>query len=143
MVRRGRGTSCWSVEEWAWVGGVPLHQIDIAGRSPRDDPIERLGVERSRAAAQSADLLLFVVDASCPLTPLDFQAAAQLRAMRAEADSPAAGGAHELVLVLNKADLPQIVDEGQGRGLWRGAARGQTGSVWSGGCAAVGVATTR
>lgn len=131
------GTTRDTVEEWASVGGVPLHLIDTAGLSPSDDPIERLGVERSRAAAQSADLLLFVVDASCALTPLDFQAAAQLRAMRAEADSPAAGGARELVLVLNKADLPQVVDEAQVRELWPGAALAHTCSLSSEGIAAL------
>src|SRR5260221_497589 len=137
------GTTRDTVEEWASVGGVPLHLIDTAGLSPSDDPIERLGVERSRAAAQSADLLLFVVDASCPLTPLDFQAAAQLRAMRAEADSPAAAGAHELVLVLNKADLPQIVDEAQVRELWRGAALAHTCPLSGEGIAAREDAITR
>jgi tRNA modification GTPase len=137
------GTTRDTVEEWASVGGVPLHLIDTAGLSPSDDPIERLGVERSRAAAQSADLLLFVVDASCPLTPLDFQAAAQLRGVRAEADSPANGGAHELVLVLNKADLPQVVDEAQVREFWPGAALAHTCSLSSEGVAALEDAITR
>ena len=137
------GTTRDTVEEWASVGGVPLHLIDTAGLSPSDDPIERLGVERSRAAAQSADLLLFVVDASCPLTPLDFQAAAQLRAVRAEAASPAAGGAHELVLVLNKADLLQVVDEAQVRELWPDAALAHTCSLSSEGIAALEDAITR
>ena len=54
------GTTRDTVEERASIAGVALHLVDTAGLTPSDDPIERIGVERSRAAAASADLLLFV-----------------------------------------------------------------------------------
>jgi tRNA modification GTPase len=73
------GTTRDTVEERALLGGIALHLVDTAGLTPTEDPIERIGVERSRAAAQSADLLLFVLDASCPLTEPDWHAAVDLR----------------------------------------------------------------
>jgi tRNA modification GTPase len=78
------GTTRDTVEERALLGGIALHLVDTAGLTPSDDPIERIGVERSRAAARSADLLLFVLDASTPLTELDQRAAAELRAVLEE-----------------------------------------------------------
>ncbi len=56
-----------------------VHLVDTAGLTPSDDPIERIGVERSRAAARSADLLLLILDGSVPLSALDTSVATELR----------------------------------------------------------------
>jgi tRNA modification GTPase len=45
--------------------------IDTAGIHESADPVERLGVERSRQALRGADLALLVLDASHQLTPGD------------------------------------------------------------------------
>jgi tRNA modification GTPase len=42
--------------------GVPLTLLDTAGIRPTDDPVERLGIERSRAALAAADLVLLLFD---------------------------------------------------------------------------------
>src|SRR6266699_1650714 len=47
------GTTRDTVEEVANLRGIPLHLIDTAGITPTDDPIEQMGVQRSRAAAES------------------------------------------------------------------------------------------
>ena len=73
------GTTRDTVEESAQIGGVALHLVDTAGLTPTTDPVERLGVERSRAAAREADLLIFALDGSIPLTELDYQATGELR----------------------------------------------------------------
>ena len=57
-----------------------------------------MGVERSLAAAQEADLALFVIDGSKPLTPEDQDA------------MDAALGARECIVLLNKADLGLVLD---------------------------------
>ena len=53
------------------LGGVPLRLVDTAGLRQSDDPIERLGVERSRAAMEEAELLLVLWDRSAPLQEED------------------------------------------------------------------------
>ena len=63
------GTTRDTVEEKATVGGVLLRLIDTAGIRETDDAVERLGVERSRRAVESADLVIGVADGShTPLT---------------------------------------------------------------------------
>ena len=63
------GTTRDTVEEKAVVGGVLLRLIDTAGIRETDDAVERLGVERSRRAVESADLVIVVADGSqVPLT---------------------------------------------------------------------------
>lgn len=63
------GTTRDTVEEKVTVGGVLLRLIDTAGIRETDDAVERLGVERSRRAVESADLVIVVADGShTPLT---------------------------------------------------------------------------
>ncbi len=65
------GTTRDTVEETVLVGATKLRLIDTAGIRETSDQIEALGVERSRAAAEQADLVLFVCDGSKPLTDED------------------------------------------------------------------------
>ena len=46
------------------IHGIPLAVIDTAGLRPTDDPIETLGIERTWAAVERADLALVLVDAA-------------------------------------------------------------------------------
>lgn len=46
------------------IGGVPVHVIDTAGLRESDDPVERIGVERSLRQIELADVAIEVVDAS-------------------------------------------------------------------------------
>ncbi len=48
-----------------WVcGGIPVRLVDTAGLRESADPVERLGVERSLAAMEDAELVLYVEDAT-------------------------------------------------------------------------------
>ena len=63
------GTTRDTVEEKVRVGHVLLRLCDTAGIRETDDAVERLGVERSRRAVESADLVIVVADGShTPLT---------------------------------------------------------------------------
>jgi tRNA modification GTPase len=114
IVTEVAGTTRDTIEETARLGDVALHLVDTAGLTPSDDPIEKLGVERSRAAAREAGALVFVLDGSEELTPLDHAAARELRDLLGEAPAP-------LLLALNKADLPAALEPGDVQGLWPSA----------------------
>ena len=58
------GTTRDTVEETVTCGGLLLRLIDTAGIHDTADAVEQLGVERSRKAAETADLVIAVVDGS-------------------------------------------------------------------------------
>ncbi len=72
------GTTRDVIEETANICGIPITAIDTAGLRETDDAVERIGVERARAAAESASLILFVVDGSDGWTPEDAEIARNL-----------------------------------------------------------------
>jgi tRNA modification GTPase len=87
------GTTRDTLEETLNLQGVPMVLVDTAGIADQtNDPVERIGIERSRAALAQADLALLVVDASEPPTPAD-QAIAGLV------------GSRPAIVALNKIDL--------------------------------------
>ena len=65
------GTTRDTVEESVMLGATRLRLIDTAGIRETADKIEAIGVERSKQAVESADLVLFVCDGSKPLTQED------------------------------------------------------------------------
>jgi len=46
--------------------GIPLVAVDTAGVRETEDPVERMGVERTLGIAKEADLVLYVADRSLP-----------------------------------------------------------------------------
>jgi tRNA modification GTPase len=65
------GTTRDSVRQTIQVGGVPLHIIDTAGLRETGDPVEKLGIERTWAAIERADLVLLIADARHGVQPED------------------------------------------------------------------------
>jgi tRNA modification GTPase len=112
------GTTRDTVEEKALIGGLAVQLVDTAGLATSDDPVERIGVERSRAAARAADMLLLVLDGSEPLTPADSEVAADLRELT-QADET--GATRPAIIILNKADLSRRLDDEEALALWPGA----------------------
>lgn len=92
------GTTRDAVEQTVTLGRHLLRLLDTAGIRDTSDTVEHLGVERSFQAAQSCQLAFFVVDGSKPLTPED------------EAAMDAALQAPEVIAILNKQDLPCVID---------------------------------
>ena len=88
------GTTRDTVEESVLCGGVLLRLTDTAGIRDTEDVVERMGVERSRAAMENADLVLAVVDTSRPFSPED------------EALLLSAARQKRWILVGSKSDLP-------------------------------------
>ena len=58
------GTTRDRIEVPAAIGGVAFLLTDTAGlRSDSDDPVERMGIDRTRAALEAADIILWLGDA--------------------------------------------------------------------------------
>ena len=91
------GTTRDIIEEQMTIGGIPLVLTDTAGLRDTEDLVEKIGVERSRAALEDAQLALVVLDGSQPLSGEDRELLRSLKDRK------------KLILV-NKSDLPQVLD---------------------------------
>ncbi|MCA1628819.1 MAG: tRNA uridine-5-carboxymethylaminomethyl(34) synthesis GTPase MnmE [Acidobacteria bacterium] len=65
------GTTRDSLSEVLNIKGVPVLLTDTAGMRESEDPIEHLGIERTRRAVADADLIVVVVDGAQPLSADD------------------------------------------------------------------------
>jgi len=65
------GTTRDTIEETVSFGGVMLNLSDTAGIRETADTIEKIGVEKSKAIMENADLVIFVADARKPLDEND------------------------------------------------------------------------
>jgi tRNA modification GTPase len=72
------GTTRDVIEEWINLRGLPVIVTDTAGIRETTDVVERLGVDRSRAMLERADLILMVVEAPAGITADDQELAALL-----------------------------------------------------------------
>ncbi|MEH1847575.1 MAG: tRNA uridine-5-carboxymethylaminomethyl(34) synthesis GTPase MnmE [Nostoc sp.] len=86
------GTTRDVVESQLVVGGIPVQVLDTAGIRETTDQVEKIGVERSRRAANAADLVLLTIDASSGWTQGDQEIYEQVQH-------------RPLILVINKIDL--------------------------------------
>jgi len=91
------GTTRDVIEEYVNVRGVPLRLVDTAGIRETEDIVERIGVERSRQVLKEADLILLVLNYADKLTPEDEQLFEAVRGM-------------DVIVIVNKTDLPQKID---------------------------------
>ena len=89
------GTTRDVIEATREINGVLYRFIDTAGLRHTDDPVERLGIDRTRDRAARASAVVWLLDAAAPLDP-------QLK----ERDALAAGIPEvPVITVANKADL--------------------------------------
>jgi tRNA modification GTPase len=86
------GTTRDVVESQLVVGGIPIQVLDTAGIRDATDQVEQIGIERSRAAIEKADLVLLTLDATVGWT---------------ETDQTLYESVHHrpLIMVVNKVDL--------------------------------------
>jgi tRNA modification GTPase len=88
------GTTRDIIEAQLQLRGIPIRLVDTAGIHQTDNPIEQIGIEKAEQFLKEADLILFLVDGSQPLSDED-------RVIRQKiADRP-------FLLIVNKTDLPQ------------------------------------
>jgi tRNA modification GTPase len=91
IVDPAAGTTRDVVSHRAVFGGWPVELADTAGVRESLDPVESIGIERSRREQERADLVVLVLDRSAPLQPIDHDLIAS---------HPTA------ILAANKSDLP-------------------------------------
>jgi tRNA modification GTPase len=125
------GTTRDWIEEGIALDGIPLRLADTAGLHASPDPVERLGMERSRKLLEEADLVLYIIDGTVGITGedraffRDICGGAAGRNGQAEEDEPprdrpeageapaadagkperAPGGAKPVIALWNKIDL--------------------------------------
>ncbi len=92
------GTTRDTIEERLRLGGLCLRLIDTAGIRDTEDEVERLGVQRSRAALERAELVIAVVDGSRDYTAEDREIL------------QAAEAAKRGLVVLSKRDLTAVTE---------------------------------
>ncbi|OGW37624.1 MAG: tRNA uridine-5-carboxymethylaminomethyl(34) synthesis GTPase MnmE [Nitrospirae bacterium RBG_13_39_12] len=92
------GTTRDIIEEYLNINGLPLRIIDTAGIRAVQDITEREGVKRSLQSIKSADLIIAMFDSSEPLKEEDFDVIEKVNNKN-------------VIFVLNKCDLPTVVDK--------------------------------
>lgn len=92
------GTTRDTIEESIKIGGVPLVLMDTAGLRETDNKVEKIGIERAKKSMEQADLVLAVIDGSHALEKEDKELLSSLKGRKS-------------MVILNKYDLPQEVDE--------------------------------
>jgi tRNA modification GTPase len=80
--------------------------MDTAGIRSTSDVVEKIGVERAKKYAASADLIIYMVDASTELDENDFEI---IRFLKSENSTEA----KKFLILLNKSDLKTVTGEEQ------------------------------
>jgi len=91
------GTTRDTIEELVNIRGIPLKIVDTAGIMDSDDHLTKEGVVRSRTYIKTADLVLFLLDASEELHDRDLAIMEEVKDKKT-------------IVVINKTDLPKKLD---------------------------------
>lgn len=92
------GTTRDVIEEYVTINNIPLKLLDTAGIRETMDVVERIGVERSKAAFSDADLILLVLNANEELHEDELALMEQIHGRQA-------------LVIMNKMDLPPRLDK--------------------------------
>lgn len=94
------GTTRDTLEEQIRLHGISLNIVDTAGIRDTDDVVEQIGVLRAKSVADEADLIIYVVDGSCPLDENDEMIIELIQG-------------RDAVVILNKTDLEMVISSEQ------------------------------
>lgn len=103
------GTTRDTVKSRISIKGLPTEVIDTAGLRDTRDPVEAMGIERTRAAIRDADLALVIVESDMVVSP---QLLSELPTMLPR------------IIVRNKIDLLQMDAHADTAGVWLSAKTG-------------------
>lgn len=98
IVTEVAGTTRDTLEEWINIGGISLNLVDTAGIRATDDIVERIGVEKALSTINEANLVLYIVDGSEPLSEHDLTLMERLKGKK-------------VITLINKNDRKIVVDK--------------------------------
>jgi tRNA modification GTPase len=73
IVTAAPGTTRDTIKETLNIKGFPIILADTAGLHDTNDPIETLGIEKTMENVAGADMVIFMIEAHCPLTVKDHE----------------------------------------------------------------------
>ncbi|GIL03632.1 MAG: tRNA modification GTPase MnmE [Betaproteobacteria bacterium] len=112
------GTTRDKIAQQVEVDGIPLNVIDTAGLRETTDLVERIGIERTWAEVERADVVLHLVDASAR------DAAAEAADAAIEARVRERAPRAPVLTVFNKVDLTSLPARAEGDSIWLSALTG-------------------
>lgn len=91
------GTTRDVIEENINIGGIPIRLIDTAGIRETEDVVEKIGVEKSKAQIEDADLVVLMLDSSAQLDSKDKEIIDYIKDKK-------------YIILLNKIDIEPKID---------------------------------
>lgn len=98
IVTEIEGTTRDTLEESIYLGDIILNLVDTAGIRDTEDYVEGLGVEKAKASAKEADLIIYVVDGTRQLDENDREIISLIKDKKA-------------IVLLNKMDLDSVISK--------------------------------
>ncbi|WP_244088158.1 tRNA uridine-5-carboxymethylaminomethyl(34) synthesis GTPase MnmE [Companilactobacillus sp. RD055328] len=92
------GTTRDVIEQFVNLDGIPLRLIDTAGIRETDDKVEKIGVDRSKNAIDTADLIVLVLDGSREI-------------IQEDTDLLELTSSKKRIIIINKNDLSEKTDK--------------------------------
>ncbi len=98
IVTKYEGTTRDTIEEFVTINGIPLKLVDTAGIRNAKDEVEKIGIEKSREIASTADLVIALFDSSKELDDEDLEILEIAKNKKS-------------IIILNKMDLATKINE--------------------------------
>lgn len=114
LVHHEPGTTRDYVSEFISVDGIPFELVDTAGIREAGDELEALSIDITQEQLRRADKVIAVFDNSRPFDKEDDEILRTLHAWllpEAPGDAPQRESVHAIIPVMNKCDLPAILDK--------------------------------
>lgn len=86
------GTTRDLIEDWICIDGLPILITDTAGMQATDDPVEIIGIQKTKENIERSDVVLFVIDGNDGFLEADAHIFSQINK-------------DNIILVVNKTDL--------------------------------------
>ena len=98
IVTEYEGTTRDTIEEFIQIDGIPIKIIDTAGIRETENIVEKIGINKSKEAADNADFVIIIIDSSKKIENEDKEILETLKDKKG-------------IILLNKNDLKQEIKE--------------------------------